>query len=177
MFALSPGRRKCSGGLVTRRAEVTVSRIVRTVFGTATVALLLVALLVNREPRLFAAAAAFGAVWWSWDLLLEHVFQPLGDWIVGTMAAGGVGMSEPATRPNLDELVRLLEGHLARGSSRQVDINAAIRLEEIYRTVKRDPDGAQRVIALVLERYPDAAELERFRGVAGGKDAPPPAGP
>ncbi len=160
---------------MTRRSEVTVSRVVRAVFGTATVALVLAALLVGHEPRLFAAAAAFGAVWWSWDLLLEHVFQPLGDWIVGTVASGGVGMADHTTRPNLDELVRLLEAHLARGTSRQVDINAAIRLEEIYRTVKRDPDGARRVIALVLERYPDAPELERFRRAdASADDAPSP---
>lgn len=174
MFAPDPCRRKCRGGLVTRRSEVTVSRVVRMVFGTATVSLLLLALVAGREPRLFAAAAASGAIWWSWDLLLEHVFQPLGDWIVRTAVAGGVGMSGPAARPNLDELVRLLESHLARGSSRQVDLNAAIRLEEIYRTVKRDPEGAQRVIAIVLQRYPDAPELQRFRDAGGlGDNASP----
>jgi len=162
---------------VTRRSELTVSRVVRMVFGTATVSLLVVAFAVDREPRLFAAAAAFGAIWWSWDLLLEHVFEPLGDWIVRTVAGGGVGMSDPTARPSLDELVRLLESHLARGSSRQVDLNAAIRLEEIYRMVKRDPEGAQRVIALVLERYPDAPELQQFRGAGDAEDDGAPLGP
>jgi hypothetical protein len=177
MFAPGPGRRKCREVLVTRRSELTVSRIVRMVFGTATVSLLVVAFVVGREPRLFAAAAAFGAIWWSWDLLLEHVFQPLGDWIVGTLASGGIGMSDPTARPTLDELVRLLENHLARGSSRQVDLNAAIRLEEIYRTVKRDPEGARRVIALVLERYPDAPELQQFRGAGGAGEGVAPVEP
>ena len=162
---------------MTRRSELTVSRVVRMVFGTATVVLLLVAFVVTPEPRVFAAAAASGAIWWSWDLLLEHVFEPLGDWIVRTVAGGGVGMSDPAARPTLDELVRLLESHLARGSSRQVDLNAAIRLEEIYRTVKRDPEEARRVITIVLERYPDAPELQPYRGAGDAEDEGTPVGP
>jgi hypothetical protein len=141
---------------------LTPSRIVRLVFGTATVALLIVAIAVRTEPRLFAAAAGCGAIWWAWDLLLEHVVQPLGGWMTGTFLGGGVGVDDAASRPNLDDLIRLLERHIAQGTSRQVDINAAIRLEEIYRTVKKDPDRARAVIETMRARYPEAAELDRY---------------
>lgn len=144
------------------RPTLSPSRIVRLVFGTATVALVIVAVAVRSEPRLYAAAAGCGAIWWAWDLLLEHVVHPLGGWITGTFMGGGLGVDDAATRPKLDDLVRLLERHIAQGTSRQVDINAAIRLEEIYRTVKKDPDRARAVIETMRARYPDAPELDRF---------------
>ena len=65
------------------------------------------------------------------------------------------------------EGAQFLEGHLERGASPRVEINAAIRLEEIYRTVKQDPERARRVVDLVLERYPTAPKLERFRRQRG----------
>jgi len=141
---------------------LTASRIVRLLFGTATVALLVVAIAVRTEPRLFAAAGGCGAIWWAWDLLLEHVVQPLGGWITGTFMGGGVGVDDAESRPTLDDLIRLLERHIAQRTSRQVDINAAIRLEEIYRTVKKDPDRARAVIETMRARYPEATELDRF---------------
>ncbi len=51
-------------------------------------------------------------------------------------------MSGTPHRPTLDDTIRLLESHLSQGASRSVEIQAAIRLEEIYRTVKQDPGGA-----------------------------------
>ncbi len=146
-----------------RQAEITIGRVVRLLFGTATVALLVFAFAVGRDPRLFAAAAVCGTIWWVWDLLTAHVFLPLGDWLTQTVVGGGLGEIDGSTRPGLDDLVRLLESHLEHGASQQVDINAAIRLEEIYRVVKKDPESARRVIDIVLRRYPDAAELDRFR--------------
>ena len=143
--------------------EITVGRVIRLLFGTATVALLVFAFVVGRDPRLFAAAAVCGTIWWVWDLLTAHVFLPLGDWLTQTVVGGGLGEIDGSTRPGLDDLVRLLESHLEHGASQRVDINAAIRLEEIYRVVKKDPESARRVIQIVLRRYPDAPELARFR--------------
>lgn len=159
--------------------EITVGRVVRLLFGTATVALLVFAFAVGQDPRLFAAAAVCGTVWWAWDLLSAHVFVPLGDWVTQTVIGGGLGVTEGSTRPGLDDLVRLLESHLERGASRHVDINAAIRLEEIYRVVRKDPESASRVIGIVLRRYPDAPELARFRlsGPAGSSDEEAPGRP
>ena len=85
----------------------------------------------------------------------------MGDWIEQLFTGYSVGVPH-RDRPSLDDLIRLLESHLEQGASRQVDINSAIRLEEIYRTVKQDPEKARAVIAKVRERYPDAPELERF---------------
>jgi hypothetical protein len=153
-----PGERR-----VKRQADITVGRIVRLLFGSATVALLLFAFGVGRDARLFAAAAVCGTVWWVWDLLTSQIFIPLGDWLTQTVVGGGLGDTDSSARPGLDDLIRLLEGHLEHGASRHVDINAAIRLEEIYRTVKRNPEAARRVMEIVLRRYPDAPELERFR--------------
>jgi hypothetical protein len=139
------------------------------VFGTATIVLFVLAILIRGEPRLFAAAAACGAVWWAWDLIQEHLVQPLGGWLTTTLLAGGAGIDDAATRPKLDDLIRLLERHIVQGTSRQVDINAAIRLEEIYRTVKKDPERARAVIETVRARYPGAPELARYVNESDGE--------
>lgn len=145
-----------------RDPGLSASRVVRVVLGTATVALLLLAFAVDREPRLFAAAAIFGTVWWSWDILVKHLVEPLADWVLGTVVGSGLGPSDPTLRPTLDELIVLLERHLERPTTARVDINAAIRLEEIYRTARPNPEAARRVIATVRSRYPNAPELARF---------------
>jgi hypothetical protein len=155
---------------MTRDPVVSASRVVRVTLGTATVGLLLLAFAADREPRLFAAAAIFGTMWWSWDLLMKHVFEPLADWVLGTVVGSGLGPGDPSLRPTLDELVVLLERHLERPTSQKVDINAAIRLEEIYRIVRPDPAAARRVIATVRARYPDAPELRRFADVESGTE-------
>lgn len=139
-----------------------ITRVVRLIFGTATIVLLVAAFVVRSDPRLFVASAACGVIWWVWDLLVEYVATPLGDWVSRQLLGGGIGALPPQVRPNLEEVVRLLEGYLQRGASRRVDINAAIRLEEIYRTVKKDPARARGAIRLAKERYPDAPELARY---------------
>jgi hypothetical protein len=136
--------------------------VIRSVFGTATVAASVIALFGN-EPRWFAFAGVTGLVWWGWDLMLQHVFVPVGDWVMGAFTGGELDSEARETRLTLDDNIRLLERHLVNRTSQKVDINSAIRLEEIYRTVKKDPERARRVIEQVLERYPDAPELERFK--------------
>ena len=135
----------------------------RGIFGTATLGTLLVAVLVREDPRWFVVSGTCGLIWWGWDLLLEHVLLPVGDWLMSVIAGGALTSPPAGARPNLEDNIRFLEGHLERGASPRVEINAAIRLEEIYRTVKKDPERARRVIDLVLERYPDAPKLKRFR--------------
>jgi hypothetical protein len=136
---------------------------VRAVFATATLASFLVWFFVDRDPRWFGAAGAFGLIWWGWDLLTDHVFQPMGDWVFGVFTGGVADDLLPANRLTLEDTVRLLESHIEKGASRKVEINSAIRLEEIYRTVKNDPLAARRVIDRVRERYPDAKELARYQ--------------
>jgi hypothetical protein len=151
-----------------RQSEIRASTVVRGVFGTATIGSLVIAVLIG-DPRWYAVSAACGLVWWAWDLLLEHCFVPLGDWFMGVVTGGVTDPRASQTRLTLDDTIRLLENHLKHHTAPKVDINAAIRLEEIYRTVKKDPEGARRVIETVLERYPEAPELERFRRDGEGR--------
>jgi hypothetical protein len=151
-----------------QQPPISVTRIGRTIFGSATIGSGLVALLLRDDARWFAAAGVFGLLWWSWDLLLDHVFVPLGEWMAQVFTSGVAQGAAPNVRPTLEDTIRLLEGHIRKRASRQVEINAAVRLEEIYRTVKRDPERARDVIARVRERYPDARELERYRSDESG---------
>jgi hypothetical protein len=143
---------------------------VRRIFGTATIAFAGVGFAVGDDPRWFVASGMCGVLWWSWDLLLDYVFTPVGDWISSQLIGGGLMGSSAGMRPNLEEMIGLLEGHLWRGTSRKVDISAAVRLEEIYRTVKQDPSRARAVIRIVRERYPDAPELARYATDEAGDD-------
>lgn len=116
-----------------------------------------------RDARWFAAAGAFGLMWTAWDLLGAYLFGPMGDWLSSFWSGGATTESTAANlRPTLDDTVRLLEGHLRPGVARSVVVQAAIRLEEIYRTIKNDPVRAREVIARARELAPDAPELDRY---------------
>jgi hypothetical protein len=141
--------------------------VVRTVFAGATVVFLVIGL-VLRSARLLAAAAVFGLVWTLWDLLWDRVLGPLGAW-AARVVTEGAGETPAATRPTLDDTIRLLESHLAHGADRHVEIQAAIRLEEIYRTIRKDPERAREILEGVRRKYPDAEELQRHdRAVGSG---------
>jgi hypothetical protein len=49
-----------------------------------------------------------------------------------------------------------------------VQIQSALRLAEIYRLTRQDPERARDVIARVRARWPDAPELQRFEPPADG---------
>ncbi len=101
---------------------------------------------------------------------MEHVVVPTGDWILGILTGLETVGEKSTLRPTLDDNIRLLESHLEKNASKQVCINAAIRLEEIYRTVKKDPERARRAIAKARELYPDAVELEGYGETAGEEE-------
>jgi hypothetical protein len=150
--------------------QISASKVVRGVFATGTVVFFLVGLLVRNDPRFFAAAGALGLVWWLWDILLDHVVVPLGDWFLGMLSGAGANEALGALRPTIDDTIRLLESHIAKDASEQVCVNAAIRLEEIYRVAKKDPEKARRVIDSVREKYPDADEWEGFDRAMRGRE-------
>ncbi len=146
--------------MASEHHPVKAGTIVRVAFATATLVFAAAGLLLGGETSLLAAAGVFGTIWLAWDLLAEYAVQPLTDWLRDAVSDAGGGARPP--RLSLDDTVRLLENHLARPTDRRVDLNAAIRLEEIYRTVKNDPARARRVIEIARERYPEAPELERY---------------
>ena len=150
------------------QSSLSLSAIVRRAFGLATLVLAGAGLVFDGNTQLFVVAGACATLWWAWDVLVEFVFEPIEDF-AHHLLQGGVTENDPSvSRPSIDDTVRLLENHLANPTSARVDINAAIRLEEIYRTAKQDPARAQEVIRTVRERYPDAPELQRFGDTEDG---------
>lgn len=136
--------------------------VVRRIFGGATIVFGAIGLLLRDDVRWFAASGACGALWLGWDVLRDHVLAPFGDWVHHALSGGLADGPPPNTRPTLDDTIRLLESHIAGDASRAVQINAAIRLEEIYRLVKKDAAKARDVIKRVRGRFPDAAELRAY---------------
>lgn len=137
--------------------------VVRGFIAAATVVCAVAGMLAG-DPRWFAASGALGVMWLGWDILTAHVFGPLGEWFAGLWSggAGAAGGDSANLLPTLDDTVRLLESHLRPGVARSVVVQAAIRLEEIYRTIKDDPVRARDVIARARGLVPDAAELDRY---------------
>lgn len=141
---------------------ISVGGIVRAAFGLATIVFAVIGFLLGSDPRWFAASGAFGLIWTLWGWAHDHILSPFGEWLARA-GAGDVGQVRTgALRPTLDDTIRLLESHLAGGASREVQIHAATRLEEIYRTIKKDPARAAEVMARVRTLYPEAPELERL---------------
>ncbi len=142
----------------------------RRFLATATVVATVLGLL--GDPRWFAASGAFGIAWWGWDAIWGNVFGPLGGWLMG-MLSGTSGVAAPPDL-TLDDTIRLLENHLQTDAvPRHVQIQSALRLAEIYRLNKQDPQRAQEVLARVRARWPDAPELQRAGPLEeGGAGAP-----
>lgn len=162
MASCFPGAHLSTERMRKKESPISVSRVLRIVFGAATIFSGLSGLVFREDTRWFVAAGVFGILWLSWDLLVEHVLEPFGEWAAHIFVSGAGDGPPPNIRPSLDDTIRLLESHLDHRASRQVEINAAIRLEEIYRTVKKDPERAREVIERVRERYPDATELPPY---------------
>ncbi len=142
--------------------EVSASKVVRGVFAAGTVVFFGVGLAIRDDPRWFAAAGALGIIWWIWDILVDHLFCATGEWFFGMLTGHSAVEPLGELRPTIDDTIRFLESHIEHGASEQVCVNAAIRLEEIYRTVKKDPERASEVVRSVKAQFPDAPEWERF---------------
>lgn len=140
-------------------SAISPSAVGRVAFGAATVVTALLG--VFGGARWFAASAAFGAVWWAWDTLCDNVFDPAVRLFTGAIS-GSSGIEEPPSL-TVDDTIRLLERHLAEDAvPRHVQLQSALRLAEIYRLNKQEPEKAAQVLRLVRERWPDAPELQRF---------------
>jgi len=146
--------------------------IIRGVFATATIVFGGLGLVI-RDGRLLIAAGTFGLLWTVWDVLWDRVIGPGTEWGFRALTEG-VGSAPPNIRPTLDDTIRLLESHLARDTSRSVHIQAALRLEEIYRTIRKDPGSARAVLVAARARYPDAPELAARMEASEAADPPDP---
>lgn len=151
--------------------------VLRAGFAAGTVVCAVLGFLADDGTKLFAASGAFGMFWWGWDLLVDYVLVPLGDWFQG-LVTGGALEYEPYSWSVADRIA-LLEDRAAHGRTPRLQIHAAIQLAEIYRFQKRDAQRAREVIEQMRARYPDAPEWEPSLddGSEGGghaaEDAPP----
>jgi len=143
--------------------------VVRAVFGTATIVFGGLGLLL-REGRLLAAAGICGVLWTLWDVFWDRLIAPGSTWAFRTFTEGAGG-PPPNVRPTLDDTIRLLEGHLEGNANRHVKIQAAIRLEEIYRTIRKEPVRAAQTARRIQALYPDAPEWEKLGWTGAGPDA------
>ncbi len=131
----------------------------RRMLAVATIVSVIIGLAGDR--RFFAAAAAFGALWWAWDFLWGSVLGPLGRWFTGMLT--GTVQVEDLPDLSVDDTMRLLESHLANeATAKHVQIQSAIRLAEMYRTNRHDDARAREVVERVRARFPDAPELKAF---------------
>jgi len=138
--------------------DVSPGTVVRTVFAVATVVFGLAGILNHWDARWLAASAIFGAIWTLWDVLIAQVFGPLADWFAG----GAVNLDDAPgapPRPTPDDVIRLLEAHLAHATDRHAAIQTGLRLADLYRTARHDPARADEVIRDLRTKYPDAPEL------------------
>lgn len=136
---------------------ITAGQVIRTMFGLATVVFLAVGFLVE-EPRFYAAAGLLGAIWGAWNRVVNWVFGPIGD-LSFRLLQGEANLPSPNSQPVADETIRVLELRLERTVSRESDIQAALRLADLYRVIRKDPLRADAIIGMMRKRYPEAPEL------------------
>jgi hypothetical protein len=138
-------------------SELNAYSVVRVFLGTATWGSLGLGLL-TRDARWFVTAGALGTIWWLADFLWNRIIAPFGGFLA-QVARGEVDQS-PASTLSVEDTVRLLEAHIEGDASRHVQIQAAIRLADIYRAAYHDNARAIEVIRRVKGRFPDAEELQ-----------------
>ena len=144
---------------IPQRDDPRPGAVVRWALGAATV-VFLVAGLALKSTRALVASGAFGAMWWAWDLLNDNVFTPLGNWLSGLLA-GDVLADDDSDRLTLDETAELLERRLRPGTAPHIVIQAALRLEEIYRLDQHDLAKAHAVIQRARELVGDVPQLKQ----------------
>jgi hypothetical protein len=147
------------------RGDFQPGAVVRWALGAATLTFLVAGLLVKSSSAL-VASGAFGTMWWAWDLINDNVFTPLADWM-SRVLAGDVLAGDDSDPLTLDQTAKLLEHRLKPGVAPHIVIQAALRLEEIYRMDKRDPAKARAVIVRARELVGDVPQLKRYDGAPG----------
>jgi len=102
------------------------------------------------------------AAWSFFDGLFGTLFEPLGRFMSNALTGGAM---PGGTTITIDQETEMLE-HLVHSDPPPPPhrvVLAGIRLAEIYRTHQRDPAKAEALIDRLLERYPEAPELQYVR--------------
>jgi len=114
------------------------------------------------EWRLVSLVLTLWAAWSFFDGLFGTLVEPLGRFLSNALTGGAM---PGGTTITIDQETEMLE-HLVHSEPPPLPhrvVLAGIRLAEIYRTHQRDPAKAEALIDRLLERYPEAPELQYVR--------------
>jgi len=114
------------------------------------------------EWRLVSLVLTLWAAWSFFDGLFGTLLEPLGRFMSNALTGGAM---PGGTTITIDQETEMLE-HLVHSDPPPPPhrvVLAGIRLAEIYRTHQRDPAKAEALIDRLLERYPEAPELQYVR--------------
>jgi hypothetical protein len=118
--------------------------------------------LVVKDVRWMVASGAFGTLWWTADIVVAWVLEPLAQFLGGRFLEGEADSPSVETEHNLENTTRLLEHHIEGNAARHVQIQAALRLADLYRVLDGDEVRSRAVLDLVRSRFPDAEELHHL---------------
>ena len=140
-----------------------VRGILRAALALGCVALVAVSISTRHiEWRLVTLVLTLWASWSFFDGLFGTLFEPLGRFMSNALTGGAM---PGGTTITIDQETEMLE-HLVHSDPPPPPhrvVLAGIRLAEIYRTHQRDPAKAEALIDRLLERYPEAPELQYVR--------------
>ena len=114
------------------------------------------------EWRLVSLVLTLWAAWSFFDGLFGTLVEPLGRFLSNALTGGAM---PGGTTITIDQETEMLE-HLVHSEPPPPPhrvVLAGVRLAEIYRTHQRDPAKAEALIDRLLERYPEAPELQYVR--------------
>ena len=115
------------------------------------------------EWRLVTLVLTLWAAWSFFDGLFGTLVEPLGRFMTNALTGGSMPGGATIT---IDQETAMLE-HLVQAAEPPSPphrvVLAGIRLAEIYRTHQHDAAKAEALIAALVERYPDAPELQYVR--------------
>ena len=134
--------------------------MVRIILGAASWGALGIALW-TKDLRWAAASCGFGTFWWFSDFFGSRIFRPFGG-LVLQVFRGGPGRPVLDQRTIHDAMSELEIQVLDQATSREVQIQAALRLSDLYRVINQDEVRAEAVMNLVRGRFPDAVELTKI---------------
>jgi len=141
--------------------------VMRGILGTALalgcVALVAVSISTRHiEWRLVSLVLTLWAAWSFFDGVFGTLLEPLGRFMSNALTGGAM---PGGTTITIDQETEMLE-HLVHSDPPPPPhrvVLAGIRLAEIYRTHQRDAAKAEALIERLLERYPEAPELQYVR--------------
>jgi len=114
------------------------------------------------EWRLVSLVLTLWAAWSFFDGVFGTLLEPLGRFMSNALTGGAM---PGGTTITIDQETEMLE-HLVHSDPPPPPhrvVLAGIRLAEIYRTHQRDAAKAEALIDRLLERYPEAPELQYVR--------------